>query len=110
MIGGKTIRRAAANMAKETVFMRIRLTSRLSQRREIRNQAASQSKIATSVTPDKGPVGFQKLRDAAMDGDASPASASRASAREPMAAASTAAAPRPFVILSASRSLMGFGF
>src|SRR5665213_2274350 len=109
MTGGNVMRIAAANMAKEITLIRARLTSRMTQSRERSSQASSQMRIATPVTPDKGPVGFQKFRAADTVREASPASANNASAKEPIPAASTAAAPRPLVILLPI-SLMGFRF
>ncbi len=101
IIGGKVIRSAAMNIAKETALIRAKLTSRLPQRCDRNSQAASQTRMATLVTPDNGPVGFQTFRAAEIIREASPAKANSASAKEPIAAANNVAAPRPFVILSA---------
>jgi hypothetical protein len=53
--------------------------------------------MAEVVTPESAPVGFQNMNAALIGGDLSAVMSNAANANDPMPAASSAAAPGPFV-------------
>src|SRR5665213_4381183 len=95
MNGGNVSNSAARKITIAAQLTPAMFTARRAHRRESRNHAASQTTMAPSVTPESGPVGFQTSIAAATRGTASATSASTPRVKQPIAAASTAAAPGP---------------
>src|SRR5271165_125776 len=95
MNGGNVNSNAPSSIRNVDTLTRTRFTSRDPQRRASTNHATSQTAIALSDTPDKVPVGVQKMNPRRIAGTASPAKAKMPRARDPTPAARIAAAPGP---------------
>jgi hypothetical protein len=106
MNGGKVSSSPAAKSAAAMRLICRRLTSRCAQRLESAIHTTSHTMIAASVTPERGPVGRQRLNARASVAKASPPSAKTPRAQAPIAAESSAAAAEPFGGFACS-SVMG---
>src|SRR5580698_6831011 len=96
MKGGKVSNMPAMINVSASRLMRRESRFRALQALPSKNHAASQTMIATAVTPESGPVGFHTFRTCATAVEASPANAQTPSVKAPSAAPRVAAAAAPF--------------